>query len=194
MKHWIALLLLFCTIRPLYCLDVMALHQYDSSLAWSHRFDRVIGETLNRVTRFLRPVNGRITSGFGVRKHPILGMFRHHLGIDIACATGSEVRSVLPGTVLSAGWSKGYGNLIVIRHDGDLSASRYGHLSKILIRSGMKVDAGQLIGLSGQTGLATGPHLHFELYRHNNPIDPEQYFQNQPATASGDHQPWALRD
>lgn len=150
-------------------------YEYDSTLAWKSQLDQLLDEVVERVTRFLKPVNGRISSHFGDRLHPILGRVRHHDGVDIACASGSEVRAVLSGKVILAGWSGGYGNLIKIRHKGELTESRYGHLSKILVSSGQRVKTGELIGLSGQTGLATGPHLHFELFRNGLLIDPERF-------------------
>ncbi|QQR81257.1 MAG: M23 family metallopeptidase [Deltaproteobacteria bacterium] len=150
-------------------------YEYDSTLAWKSQLDQLLDEVVERVTRFLKPVNGAISSHFGERLHPVLGRVRHHDGVDIACASGSEVRAVLPGQVILAGWSGGYGNLIKIRHKGEITESRYGHLSKLLVSSGQMVKTGELIGFSGKTGLATGPHLHFELFRKSLLIDPERF-------------------
>lgn len=149
-------------------------YEYDSTLAWKSRLDQLLDEVMERVTRFLKPVNGHISSHFGERFHPVLGKVRHHNGVDIACASGSEVRAVLPGKVIWAGWSGGYGNLIKIRHTGEITESRYGHLSQLLVSSGQSIKSGDLIGLSGKTGLATGPHLHFELFQKGFLIDPEK--------------------
>ncbi len=150
-------------------------YEYDSTLAWKSRLDQLLDEVMERVTRFLKPVDGVISSRFGERRHPVLGTVRHHDGIDIACAIGSEVRAALPGKVISAGWAGGYGNLIKIRHKGEITESRYGHLSKLLVPVGQMVKTGDLIGLSGKTGLATGPHLHFELFRRGLLVDPEYF-------------------
>lgn len=160
--------------------DPAAIYEYDSSLSWASQMERIIDEVLGQVMRFLKPVEGRISSGFGSRRHPILGAMRHHQGIDIACAVGSEVRAVLPGKIERAGTAGGYGNLVSIRHTGEISQSRYGHLSRILVKPGEKVLKGQLIGLSGMSGLATGPHLHFELFREGRPVDPEKVLARLP--------------
>lgn len=116
------------------------------------------------------PITGsyRISSGFGERYHPLLHRTRKHDGYDIAKPWGSPVYPARSGIVISAGWSEGYGMLIVIRHpDGWLT--KYGHLSKILIHVGQKVERGRtLIGKVGSTGLSTGPHLHFEVRNKDN--------------------------
>lgn len=177
-------LIFLLSFHSLYGADLMALHEYDSSLAWGHRVDQLIEDLLKEAIRFLKPVQGPVTSGFGLRRHPILGISRHHNGVDIACGVGSEVRAVLPGRVVSAGRAGGYGNLIGIRHDGEITESRYGHLSRILVSSGRKVRAGDLIGFSGMTGLATGPHLHFELFRQGLPVDPERFLKGRAGLSS----------
>lgn len=111
------------------------------------------------------PVEFRyISSGFSrARFHPVLGITRRHEGIDYAAATGTPVRSAADGTVLRAGYGGGYGNLVEIRHRDGVT-TRYGHLSRIAVglKSGMHVEQGQVIGRVGMTGLATGPHLHYE--------------------------------
>jgi murein DD-endopeptidase MepM/ murein hydrolase activator NlpD len=106
----------------------------------------------------------RISSTFGNRLHPILGYTRAHKGTDYAAAMGTPVRAIGDGIVISAGWNAGFGNLIQIRHPNGF-VTRYGHLSKIAegIRSGAHVKMEQVIGKVGMTGLATGPHLHFEV-------------------------------
>ncbi|MBI3552235.1 MAG: M23 family metallopeptidase [Elusimicrobia bacterium] len=110
------------------------------------------------------PITGsyRISSGFGSRYHPILKRKRMHDGYDMAKPYGSPVYAAKSGVVVDAGWVEGYGQLITIRHvDG--WTTRYGHLSKILVKPGQKVNRGTLIGKVGSTGLSTGPHLHFEV-------------------------------
>jgi len=113
----------------------------------------------------LTPVDFRyITSGFSLsRFHPILGLFRRHEGVDYAAATGTPVRAVGDGTVISAGWAGGYGRMIELRHPNG-TVTRYGHLSAIGmgIRPGIHVKQSEIIGKVGASGLATGPHLHYE--------------------------------
>ena len=106
----------------------------------------------------------RISSVFGVREHPILGDWRSHKGTDYAAASGTPVRSIGDGVVLFAGTHGGYGNSIDVRHPNGF-VTRYGHLKGFAsgVRSGAHVSMGQTIGYVGMTGLATGPHLHFEV-------------------------------
>jgi murein DD-endopeptidase MepM/ murein hydrolase activator NlpD len=106
----------------------------------------------------------RISSTFGNRRHPILGYTRAHKGTDYAADEGTPVRSIGDGVVVSAGWNNGYGKLVQIRHMNGY-VTRYGHLSSIAegIYAGARVKMEQQIGRVGHTGLATGPHLHFEV-------------------------------
>ena len=103
----------------------------------------------------------RVTSGFGIRTHPISGMRKMHTGIDYGAPTGTPVWAVGAGTVIHSGSKGGYGNTIEIKHAGSV-VTRYGHLSKVLVRRGQSVHQHQTIGLVGSTGYSTGPHLHFE--------------------------------
>ena len=107
----------------------------------------------------------RITSSFGLRKHPILHTLRRHEGVDYAAPTGTPVATVGDGVVESAGWQNGYGNVVVVQHNASYTTV-YGHLSRIQVKRGQSVSQGQLIGNVGSTGWSTGPHLHFE-YRIN---------------------------
>lgn len=122
------------------------------------------GKALKRAF-LMTPVEFRyISSGFTrARFHPVLGITRKHEGIDFAASTGTPVRAAGDGTVLRAGYAGGYGNLVELRHQNGVT-TRYGHLSRIAtgLRAGMHVSQGQLIGKVGSTGLATGPHLHYE--------------------------------
>ena len=120
---------------------------------------------------FMRPVPGAITSGFGMRWHPILHVYRLHAGIDFHASTGTPVRAAASGVVAAAQVMRGYGNTIMIAHGSDMSTV-YGHLSRIYVRAGEQVKKGQVIGASGATGLATGPHLHFEIRIHGHPVNP----------------------
>jgi len=116
----------------------------------------------------------RITSGFTqARFHPILEVYRPHLGVDYAAPTGTPVRAVADGRVVSAGWDGGFGNCVKIQH-GQSYVSMYGHLSRFGagIRSGTSVRQGQVIGYVGSTGLATGPHLDFRLMKAGQFINP----------------------
>jgi murein DD-endopeptidase MepM/ murein hydrolase activator NlpD len=115
----------------------------------------------------------RISSVFGLRKHPILGIWRRHEGTDYVANAGTPVRTIGDGTVTFAGQRGGYGNMIEIRHRSGLT-SRYGHLRAFAsgIRAGRAVTIGQTIGFVGMTGLATGPHLHFELLVDGTQKDP----------------------
>ena len=118
--------------------------------------------------------NPRITSGFThSRKHPILGFNRSHLATDYAAPEGSPVLAVANGTITFAGWNNSYGNLVQIRHVNAMT-SGYAHLSRIAqgVRTGQSIKQGDLVGLVGQTGLATGPHLHFMMTNRGVPINP----------------------
>jgi murein DD-endopeptidase MepM/ murein hydrolase activator NlpD len=119
----------------------------------------------------LEPLEGRIGSRFGPRLHPILGFVRMHHGVDVGARTGTPVRAAGPGKVIRAGNAGAYGNLVAIDH-GDGSETRYAHLSKTLVETGATVRRGEVIGEVGNTGLSTGPHLHFELRVDGSPVDP----------------------
>jgi len=128
--------------------------------------------TLERgATEFVWPVHGPISSPFGPRIHPIYGAPSFHTGIDIAVPEGTPVRAAASGTVTFAGWYEGFGVLVVIDH-GNGYESYYAHLSKLLVSAGQSVSAGDVIALSGNTGLSTGPHLHFEVRYFGTPVDP----------------------
>ena len=103
----------------------------------------------------------RVSSGYGMRFHPISGKQKAHLGVDYAAPTGTPVRTIADGVVTFAGWQRGYGNTIEVRHR-DNQTTLFGHLSRIDVRAGQKVAQGEFIGAVGSTGLSTGPHLHFE--------------------------------
>jgi murein DD-endopeptidase MepM/ murein hydrolase activator NlpD len=118
----------------------------------------------------------RVTSGFThARFHPVLRRWRAHEGIDYAASTGTSVRAVAEGRVMRAGWVGGYGQMVELRHP-DGVVTRYGHLSRIAagVKVGAAVSQGDIIGAVGRTGLATGPHLHFELRVHGRATDPRR--------------------
>jgi murein DD-endopeptidase MepM/ murein hydrolase activator NlpD len=104
----------------------------------------------------------RISSGFSMRFHPVLQTWRAHNGTDFAAATGTPARTVGDGVVEFAGVQNGFGNVVFIRHQNN-HETVYAHLSKINVQQGQSVSQGQIIGLVGSTGWATGPHLHFEV-------------------------------
>lgn len=121
--------------------------------------------------KFVRPVPGGITSGFGMRFHPILHRSRLHAGCDFGGGTGTPIVAVASGTVVYAGTMRGYGNVVVVDHGGGLS-TLYAHCSSIGVSDGATVAQGQTIARVGSTGLATGPHLHFEVRKNGAPVNP----------------------
>ncbi|RME59843.1 MAG: M23 family metallopeptidase [Candidatus Dadabacteria bacterium] len=129
-------------------------------------------------------VKPKVTSKFGLRKHPILRVVKHHSGIDLAVPKGSLVRAVADGVVVFSDPFKGYGNLIVIQHKNGYT-SHYGHLEKILVYPGKKVSAGEIIGTVGSTGLATGPHLHLEIRKNGKPLNPLLIFPSLTSKSKG---------
>lgn len=122
---------------------------------------------------FIHPVagGGRITSGFGVRKDPFTEKHKFHKGIDIACDIGTKIVASAEGSVVFAGTKKGYGKTVIVEHRNGYR-TLYGHLSKIQVKNGDVVKQGQKLALSGMTGRATGPHLHFEVQRRGQPERP----------------------
>jgi murein DD-endopeptidase MepM/ murein hydrolase activator NlpD len=117
------------------------------------------------------PVAGHITSYFGMRRHPILGYTRMHGGVDFGAHWGSPIYAATSGVVSYAGRHGGHGNYVRLEHGGGLGTG-YAHMSRIAVSPGDQVNAGQVIGYVGSTGLSTGPHLHFEAYRNGQRIDP----------------------
>jgi peptidase M23-like protein/rod binding protein len=119
----------------------------------------------------IRPVPGRITSRWGGRIDPVDGTSDSHPGIDLAAATGTPVQAAGPGVVVRAEAAGTYGNLVVIDH-GDGLQTRYAHLSEIDVHEGDRIEPGQTLGKAGATGRVTGPHLHFEVRRDGQTVDP----------------------
>ena len=120
------------------------------------------------------PVYGRITSHIGWRKNPFGGGYEFHTGIDIYAPHGSKVRATADGVVEFAGWYGDYGKTVIIRHPSGY-LTLYAHLSKIDVKEGQRVKAGDVVGRVGSTGRSTGPHLHYEVIRDNKPIDPSKF-------------------
>jgi murein DD-endopeptidase MepM/ murein hydrolase activator NlpD len=127
-----------------------------------------VGETRQGL---MRPVPGWETSGYGLRRHPVLGYTRMHRGIDFHAPYGSPIYAVSDGTVEFAGRHGGHGNFVKLGHGGGLETG-YAHMSRIAVSPGERVRRGEVIGYVGSTGLATGPHLHFEVYRGGQTVNP----------------------
>lgn len=124
----------------------------------------------------VKPVSGQVLSGFGMREHPVLGYKRHHDGIDFRARVGTPIYATGDGVIQQAGRRGNYGIRIVIDHDYGYQ-TKYAHLSEIAdgIQPGAEIERGQKIAYSGNTGVTSGPHLHYEVYRNNRPVDPLNY-------------------
>ncbi|MEB8432056.1 M23 family metallopeptidase [Cocleimonas sp. KMM 6892] len=127
--------------------------------------------------------DGFLSSGFGMRKHPIHGNIRMHSGIDIAAIAGSNVQAMGEGTVVFAGRKSGYGNNVDIKH-GNTVITRYSHLREILVEVGQKVTPEDVIGLVGSTGVSTGPHLHLEVALNETEVDPSIFLAGKATVAA----------
>jgi murein DD-endopeptidase MepM/ murein hydrolase activator NlpD len=122
----------------------------------------------------LWPIEGRVASSFGEREDPFNGEGAFHSGIDIDAPYGTPVRAAAAGDVIGASMRNGYGREVVLDHGHDLNTV-YGHLSEIAVVPGQHVTRGEVIGYVGQSGRATGPHLHYEVRVHNVPVNPHKY-------------------
>ncbi|ABQ69887.1 peptidase M23B [Rhizorhabdus wittichii RW1] len=127
-----------------------------------------VGETKGVMRK---PVLGHLTSSFGMRFHPILGFSRMHQGVDFGAPMGSPIVAASDGVVTFAGRHGGHGNYVRLNHAGGI-ATGYAHMSRIIAKAGQHVRQGELIGYVGSTGLSTGPHLHYEMYRNGKAINP----------------------
>jgi murein DD-endopeptidase MepM/ murein hydrolase activator NlpD len=126
-------------------------------------------------TPSIMPTQGWLTSAFSsMREHPILHIARPHEGIDVTAPMGSPIEAPAAGVVTDAGWESGYGNTVTIDH-GYGVVTKFAHASKLLVKTGQRVQRGQRIALVGNTGLATGPHLHYEVHVNGRPVDPLRY-------------------
>ncbi len=142
------------------------------------------GQTERRAVSGM-PVTGRITSSFGLRMHPLLGFTRMHKGLDIGAPYGSPIHAMTDGIVTFAGRTGGYGNFVKLVHGGGM-ASGYGHMSRIAVSSGTRVQQGQVIGYVGSTGMSTGPHLHWEVWKNGAAINPRSVSFASVAQLSGE--------
>ncbi len=198
----------FCARRPnaAWATDAMRVRlQLESEFqADAHEFGDVPPEVAERVSRTLRTLSRRITgitarartvdprhfawpvdpvvvsSPYGTRMHPIAAEPRFHAGIDLESPRAHPVHAAETGTVVFSAWNGAHGKQIELQHDAHWT-TRYSHLDALLVRPGTVVKQGQVIGLSGETGLVTGPHLHFELRQDGDALDPEAFLRL-PAT------------
>ena len=116
-------------------------------------------------------VSSFMTSGFGMREHPLLGGWRAHTGIDLAAPIGSPIRATSDGQVSRADWFGGYGLFVSLEHGGGVQ-TRYGHMARLNVLEGQRVRKGDVIGFVGSTGRSTGPHLHYEIRLDGRAINP----------------------
>jgi murein DD-endopeptidase MepM/ murein hydrolase activator NlpD len=134
------------------------------------------GKSIRKSTGLMKtPIAfGRMTSGFGVRKHPVLGYTKMHKGVDFGAPTGTAIYAAADGVIERAGRFSSYGNYVKIKHSSKLSTA-YAHMSRYGngIRPGVRVKQGQIIGYVGTTGRSTGPHLHFEVVVNGVQVNPK---------------------
>ncbi|MEG3147823.1 M23 family metallopeptidase [Sphingomonas sp. RT2P30] len=131
------------------------------------------------------PVAGHITSGFGMRMHPLLGFMRMHKGMDIGAPWGTPIHAAMDGVVQFAGRSAGYGNFVKLASAGGIGTG-YGHMSRIAVRGGQHVSQGEVIGYVGSTGMSTGPHLHWEVWKNGISVNPRNMSFSSVSQLSGD--------
>jgi len=132
----------------------------------------------NNSQSFTRPVEGIIKSDFGPRKQPTPGASTYHKGIDFRASVGTPVKSIASGTVIKAGSASGYGIAVYVDHgviNGKHVISEYGHLSKCNVKVGDKINAGQVVARSGNSGISQAPHLHLTIKENGKAVDPKIY-------------------
>lgn len=133
-------------------------------------------ETLKEVPIGNPTLSDNVISKFGYRRNPFTGHgAEYHSGIDIKGERGSSVKTTADGTVEFAGWYGGYGKCVIVKHENDLK-TLYGHLSEISVTEGEKIECGQIIGKLGSTGRSSGPHLHYEIIKNEEKVNPNEYF------------------
>jgi murein DD-endopeptidase MepM/ murein hydrolase activator NlpD len=141
---------------------------------------RALGRFVERTRSVLQampfrwPVRGPLNSRFGQRQSPWTGELEFHRGLDISAGRGTPVYAPASGSVFYSGPGGEYGNIVILDHGHDLR-SLYGHLQETRVKHGDRVEPGQLIALSGNTGRTSGPHLHYEIQLRGQPVDPRQY-------------------
>lgn len=146
----------------------------------------VILSTCARTNSMLaQPLNKmRITSAYGYRIHPVRGFSKKHTGVDLGAPVGTPVYAAASGKILRAGYYSGYGKYVKIHHNQSIETA-YGHLSKIVVRAGQNIRQGQIIGYVGVTGVTTGPHLHYEVKKNGEFINPVSFVKQEPRKLSG---------
>ncbi len=151
--------------------DPVELGRYE--MGGKAQFFRADGESA-RKGLMRTPVDGaRLTSGFGMRFHPLLAYSRMHQGVDFGAPMGAPILAAASGTVAFAGRHGGHGNYVLLKHNKELNTG-YAHMSRFAVRAGQSVSQGQVIGYVGSTGMSTGPHLHYEVWMRGRPINPVQ--------------------
>jgi murein DD-endopeptidase MepM/ murein hydrolase activator NlpD len=125
-------------------------------------------------SQFIWPAQGEVLSGFEWRSNPVYGEWEHHDGIDIDVPEGTPVHAAASGKVYFYGEQEGYGNVLILQHANGYY-TLYGHLSDSYVSAGQYVEMGQVVAASGNTGVSSGPHLHFEIRNGEYPVDPERY-------------------
>lgn len=164
---------------------VVAVTEYENTKVQSREIlkEEVYAEAVPKIVErgtkipptYIKPISGgRLSSGFGSRNAPTKGASTNHKGVDWATPIGTSVVASNAGTVVTAGWVSGYGYAVYINH-ADGRQTRYGHLSKVLVKAGQTVAQGERIALSGNTGRSTGPHVHFEIRINGTPVNPLKY-------------------
>ena len=151
--------------------------QFDAKVRELDDAIEALDQMKNEIRRLpiANPAPGRsISSAFGIRKDPLLGSPALHSGMDFRAPSGSLARSTAAGTVVKAGWNGGYGRMVEIDHGGGFT-TRYAHLSKILVKKGQAVAVGEAVGKIGSSGRSTGPHLHYEVRRNGDAVDPLRF-------------------
>lgn len=133
-----------------------------------------VKQTVRGTGEYVWPVQGRVSSPFGYRIHPIFKVRKMHTGVDLSASFGTSIRAADSGVVIQAGWRGGYGKTVVVSHGSGLT-TLYAHQSTILVSVGEAVSQGDVIGKVGSTGYSTGPHLHFEVRLNGNPVNPMGY-------------------
>lgn len=137
--------------------------------------EKIKSSTINGVYIEVTPINGYISSRYGARE----SVRDHvHQGLDIAAVTGTPIKAVAAGTVSYSGTRGGYGNMIILDHGNGIQ-TYYGHCSKLYVKQGESVNAGDVIGAVGSTGNSTGPHLHFEIRQDGKYVNPQRYLYNE---------------
>lgn len=144
----------------------------------------VYQQALYRSMPNMWPCAGRYVSPFGFRIHPITGKYEFHTGIDICNLKGTTIHSTADGVVKFAGWSEGYGKLIIVEHKFGFK-TYYAHLWKISVKNHQKVTRGEVIGLMGESGTTTGTHLHYEVWHNNKVVNPTRFLDEDVLFKSG---------